>query len=471
MGNEDHDLFKNAMKPFILAVALLVLLLPITVSAAVEPLDEIRQLVRKHYVDEVSETVLKKRTAEEIMEGLDMYSVYMSKEEYGAFVDGIEQRLVGIGVVLEEDEKGVKVLAVIEDSPASIAGLLAGDILTHANGSSLKGKSVQAAIPFISGKENTEVVLAIERTTRGSLIKFKKTIKRAEIHLPTVESEMLGGNIGHIRLNSFAADSGKEIARAIRKLETADSFIFDIRNNGGGYITAAQEVTGFFPEVAEAFQLREKNKKPSIYPAVNQEMKFEGPVSLLVNEFSASASEMLAVNLKEAGAATVYGQNTYGKGTMQTMYAFSDGSVLKLTTARFYSPKGIAVNGIGVSPDVVTKVGEELTTAHFDHLLLKVKGYAHLSGLENVKPTKTFTVEMTKEMDWSAIDQSAIELVELGGRAVPFKLVVKNGKKITIIPEKPLLSGASYMLIIHPGWLDINGLPVKSGIYLNVTVE
>lgn len=454
-----------------LLAAILLVMMPFTVSAATEPLDEIRQLVRENYVDEVPASVLEKGTAEEIMKALDVYSVYMSKEEFAAFTDGIEQRIVGIGVVLEEDKNGVRVLAVIENGPASVAGIIAGDLLTYADGISLKGKSVQAAIPLISGDENTEVTLDIERVKEERIMKFKKTIRRAEIHLPTVESEMLGGNIGYIRLNSFAADSGKEVARALGELGTADSIIFDIRNNGGGYITAAQEVTGFFPEVAEAFQLREKNKKPSIYPAVNQRMKIEEPVSLLVNEFSASASEMLAVNLKEAGAATVYGQNTYGKGTMQTMYAFPDGSVLKLTTARFYSPKGIAVNGIGISPDVVTNVGEELTTAHFDHLLLKVKGYAHLSSLENVQSSKTFTVQMTKEMDWSTIDRSAIELVELGGKAVPVKITVKNGKTINIIPERPLLSGASYMLIIHPGWLDRTGLPVKSGIYLNVTVK
>lgn len=454
-----------------LLAAILLVIIPFTVSAATEPLDEIRQLVHKHYVDEVPESILSKKTSSEIMKSLDVHSVYMSKAEYAAFMNGIEQRIVGIGVVLEEDLNGVRVLSVIKDGPASTAGIVAGDLLTHADGVSLKGKSVQAAIPLISGDENTEVVLSIDRMQEGQVVKLTKKIRRAEIHLPTVEYEMLGGNIGYIRLNSFAGDSSKELAQAISKLGKADSYIFDIRNNGGGYITAAQEVAGFFPDVKEAFQLREKNKEPSIYPTVNQKAKIEGPVSLLVNEFSASASEMLAVNLKEAGAATVYGQNTYGKGTMQTMYAFSDGSVLKLTTARFYSPKGIAVNGVGISPDVVTNVGEELTTAHFDHLMLKVKGYMHLSSLENVNPTKTFTVQMTKDMDWSAIDHSVIELVELGGRKVPVDVVVKNSKTVELIPQKPLASGSSYMLVIHPGWVDAKGRQVKTGIYLNVTVK
>ena len=221
---------------------------------------------------------------------------------------------------------------------------------------SLKGKSVQAAVPLISGKENTTVSLTIKREKTEQPIKM--TIRRAEIHLPTVESEMLGGNIGYIRLNSFATDSGKEMEKAIRSLAGAKGFIVDIRNNGGGYITAAQEIAGFFPGVEQAFQLREKNKKPQIYPSVNQQQKVNGPVSLLVNEYSASASEMLAVNLKEQKAATLYGEKTYGKGTMQSMYAFNDGSVLKMTTARFYSPKGVAVDKVGVSPDVKTPKDE-----------------------------------------------------------------------------------------------------------------
>lgn len=467
--NGDYNLFKKQMQPFLALLAILFVMMPFTPSAAAEPIDEIRQLVTEYYVDEVPEHVLSKKTGKEIADSLDAHSVYMSKGEYEDFINGIEQRIVGIGVVLEEHENGVKIISVIPDGPAFKSGLLPGDVIIEVEGKALKGKSVQAAIPLISGKENTKVTLTIEREKASGPL--KKTLQRAEIHLPTVESEMLGGNIGYIRLNSFATDSGKEVANAIKALDGANGFIMDIRNNGGGYITAAQDIAGFFPDVSQAFQLREKNKKPEVYLSTSQKRKMEGPVSLLVNEYSASASEMLAVNLKERQAATLYGRNTYGKGTMQSMFAFQDGSVLKLTTARFYSPNGIPVDKVGVSPDVKTPENEELTTAHYDQLAARLKGYTAFPSLKNVKTTKTFTVNMTKEMDWRQLGNESVQLIEIGGKESSVRIEVKDGKTIEVIPAAPLVSGKKYMLIIHPVWKDKVGNVIKKGIYLEVTVK
>jgi carboxyl-terminal processing protease len=450
-------------------LAILFVMLPLTQATAAEPINEIRELIENYYIDDVPDSVLSRSTGKEITNGLDPYSDYMSSQEYEGFINGIEQRIVGIGVVLEESESGIKVISVIPDGPAFKAGIVPGDVITQVDGKSLKGKSVQVAVPMISGKENTDVTLMIEREKNEKPIKL--TIRRSEIHLPTVESEMLGGNIGYIRLNSFATESSSEMEKAIRSLSGADGFIVDIRNNGGGYITAAQEISGFFPGVEQAFQLREKNKKPTIYPAVHQKVKIEGAVSLLVNEFSASASEMLAVNLKEQKVATLYGQNTYGKGTMQSMYAFNDGSVLKMTTARFYSPKGIPVDRVGIDPDVKTRENEELSTAHYDQLKARMNGYTIFPALENVKTTKSFTVTMTKEMDWRQIGNQSIQLIEIGGKESSVRIEVKDGKTIEVIPEAQLLSGKKYMLIIHPNWKDKLGNEVKKGIYLDVSVK
>lgn len=457
------------MQSLIALFALLFVMLPFHQVTAAEPINEIRQLVKQYYIDDVPQSVLEGKTGKEITDRLDAHSVYMSKQEYESFINGIEQRIVGIGVVLEESSEGIKVISVITDGPAFKAGILPGDVITHVDGTSLKGKSVQAAVPLISGKEDTVVSLTIKREKTDRPIQM--TIRRAEIHLPTVEYEMLGGNIGYIRLNSFATDSGKEMASAIQSLAGAEGFIVDIRNNGGGYITAAQDIAGFFPGVEQAFQLREKNKQPTIYPSVKQKQNIDRPVSLLINEFSASASEMLAVNLKEQQAALLYGRNSYGKGTMQSMYAFNDGSVLKLTTARFYSPKGIAVDKVGVAPDVSTPENEELTTAHYDQLLSKLEGYSAFPSLENVKTTKTFTVSLTKEMDWRQLGTHSVQLIEIGGKESSVRLEVKNGKTIEVIPNAPLQSGKEYLLIIHPEWKDKSGRSVTKGIYLQVTVK
>lgn len=449
--------------------AILFVMLPLQHAAAAEPIDAIRQLIKDYYIDEVPDSVISRNTAKEITNGLDPHSAYMSKQEYEAFINGIEQRIVGIGIVLEESQSGIKVISVIKDGPAFKAGIVPGDVITHVGSMSLKGRSVQAAVPLISGKENTYVTLTIEREKTDKPIIL--TIRRADIHLPTVESEMLGGNIGYIRLNSFSTDSSREMEDAIRSLTGADGFIVDIRSNGGGYITAAQEIAGFFPGVEQAFQLREKNKKPAIYPSVNQKQKIDGPVSLLINAYSASASEMLAVNLKEQKAAKLYGETTYGKGTMQSLFAFNDGSVLKMTTARFYSPKGIAVDKVGVAPDMKTRQNEELTTAHYEQLLQAVKGYTAFPALENVKTTKRFTVAMTKEMDWQQLGDHPVQLIEIGGKESSVRIEVKDGKTIEVIPDAPLISGKKYLLIIHPAWKDKTGNGMKKGIYLDVTVK
>lgn len=448
---------------------MLFVLFPFTPEVSAAPIDDIRQLIRDYYVDEVPESILEKGTVNEIMEHLDPYSVYMSAEEYQGFVNGIEQRIVGIGVVLKEDSRGIEVTSIIPKGPAERAGIQPGDIITHVDGQSVVGKSVQTAVSLISGKEKTAVMLKIERV--GQANPLEKRIVRAEISIPNVESTMLGGNIGYIRLNSFATDSAEEMNTAIQSLQGVEGWILDLRNNGGGYITVAQEVTGFFPNAANSFRLKEKNAKAMVYKTIPQVSKFSKPTSLLINEYSASASEMVASAVKEQKVATLYGQTSYGKGTMQTMFDFTDGSVLKMTTARFYSPGGQAVDKIGVKPDILTKPGSELEVAHRDRLLAKVKGYKQLPKLVNVPTTKKFTVEMTSKMNWKNFDKTAVQLIQLGGKESEVTVEVTDDQTITVVPKQPLIAGQSYILVVHPLWKGIDNNPMKQGIYVDVTVK
>ena len=460
---------KINLKSFLLLVAMLFVFLPQVTSASAEPLDEIRQLVRDHYVDDVPESVLSKGSAKEITQHLDPHSVYMSAKEYQGFVNGIEQRIVGIGVVLEEDLKGVKVISVIPDGPAAHAEIQPGDVITNVNGKSIVGKSIQTAISLISGEEKTVVTVTIERI--GQLAPITKTITRQEITLPTVEFEMLGGNIAYIRLNSFALESSKEMNKAVQSLSGADGWIIDLRNNGGGYITAAQDIAGFFPNTVNAFQLREKNTKPMTYPSTSQPRKFNGPTHVLINEYSASASEMVSATVKEQKSATLYGQTSYGKGTMQAMYGFDDGSVLKMTTARFYSPGGQSVDKVGVKPDVLTSKEAELEVSHLDQLLMKLKGYKQLPELVNVPVSKEFTIEMNTTMNWENIDKTAVQLIQLGGQENEVSIEVVNATTLTVVPRKPLVAGGNYVLVIHPKYKNKQNKPMKQGVYLEVSVK
>lgn len=453
----------------IMLIALLSVLFFQVSSVSAQPVDDIRELVRDYYVDELPESVLSKGSIKDITSHLDPYSVYMTAKEYDEFINSIEQRIVGIGVVLEEDVKGIKVTSVIPDGPADRAGVQPGDIIIKVDGKSVVGKAVQTAVTLITGDENTTVTVTIER--EGSREALTKQIKRQAISLPNVEFGMLGGDIGYIRLNSFSTESAKEVNDAIISLAGAKGWILDLRDNGGGFITAAQEVTGFFPTAKNAFQLREKNEAPVVYKAESYLNQFQAPVHLLVNAYSASASEMVAAAVKEQKAATLYGQTSYGKGTMQSMFSFTDGSVLKLTTARFYSPGGQSIDKTGVKPDFVTKVGEELEQSHRGHLLSKLKGYKQHPSLAKVPVTKTFTVEMNTPMDWNNIDQATVQLIELGGGEQPVTIDVKDDRTITVIPKQSLLSGKKYMLVIHPHWKGKNQHAMKQGIYLDVTVK
>lgn len=440
-----------------------------SVSAASEPINEVRDLIREYYVEDVPASILAKPTIKEITKHLDQYTVYMTAEEFEAYSNAIDQQLVGIGVVLEEDELGVEILSVIENGPAAKSGIEAGDIIMQVNGKSIAGQSVQQAISVISGKQNTSVTLTLYRPASKQSI--TKTLNREIIQLPNVEYEMLGGNIGFVRLNSFSLNAAKDVASAIKKLNGAEGWIFDLRNNGGGYVSAAQEVAGLFPNVTRAFQLRYKSGVPEVYAVINQDVKFKTPTHILVNSYSASASEMVAAAVKEQKGATLYGQTTYGKGTMQSLLTLSDNSMLKLTTARFYSPKGAAVNEVGVAPNVVTEDGEELINSHKDQLINKFASYSKLPTLKDVPVTKVFNVKMNMDMNWTGVSAKDVQLIQLGGDEVPVEVAVVDNTNLKVTPKEKLQSRAHYLLVVHPNWKSKSAKSMAKGIYLEVTVK
>ena len=458
---------KLKLQSFLL-FSLALFFIPSSVLAGSEPVNEVRQLIESEYVDIVPDSVLNKSTISELLEELDPYTNFMSKNEFEQFMNGIEQRIVGVGVVLEEHERGVQIVSVVPGAPADQAGILAGDIITHADGEELAGKSVQAAIPFISGSANTPVTLTIERP---SVKPFRKTLRRQEIQLVNVEQMMLGGNVGYIRLHSFSEDAAKSIQKAIRQMPEVESWILDLRDNGGGHVGAAQQVMGLFPKMKQAYQIKYRDKTET-FPVIEQPIQFHGPVALLVNSYSASASEMVAASVKERKAATLYGQTTYGKGSMQTMYQLSDDSVLKMTIARFLSPGGKKVDQVGVKPNSLTKKGMEIQVAHEHQLISQWSNYKRLPALDAVPVTKTFDVEMTMPMQWNDSEfKEAIQLIELGGGEQAVTVEKKNGRTITVKPEKQLKAGASYILVIHPKWKNLQGKLMKQGVYMGVTVD
>lgn len=449
--------------PFLLAI-LLTLVMPFHAFAST--LDDVKEIVKRDYVGEINGDLNSATSIDEVIDMLDPYSDYFTKEEYEAFTNSIEMETVGIGIVIEKHEKGILIVDVIENGSAHSSGFQAGDIITKINGQSTLGMSVEQAQTLIVGEENSIVEIEILKTNGKTV---NEIIKRRPFSLPNVNAELLYGKVGYISINSFSENAAEEVAKEYSKLlnQGATSFIVDLQNNGGGYVVTAEKLIGMFPGATYAYKIKLATKS-GLVRASQQGVEFPTKTRLLVNRYSASASEMTAAALLDQHSAILYGESTYGKGTMQTFYELADASILKLTVGEFFGPSGTVVKNVGVAPNIST-TSNPLYQAHFDSIVENLKNYKEIKSLLNVPTTKTFHVNFNKEINGS-IDSSSVKLVELGGSEVDISLKV-SGKQIVVAPTSPLIKGKEYMLIVEPSIKDLTGKRMNNGFYLKVTVQ
>ncbi|SOB90909.1 carboxyl-terminal processing protease [Ureibacillus xyleni] len=443
---------------------LLLFILPTQSHAAM--FDEVKSIIQNDYVGEIKGDLNRATTIDEMIEMLDPYSAYFTKEEFDAFTNSIEMTTVGIGVVIEKHEKGILIVDVIEGGSASKAGVVPGDIIIAVNGQSTADLSIEQTQALILGEANTTVEIKFLKEDGSTTT---KKITRLPFSLPNVTSELLYGNVGYIALSSFSDNGTTLVKNAYTKLKTqgATSFILDLQNNGGGYVSTAEKLIGMFPNAPYAYKLKESTNT-YLEPSISQSVKFPKDTRLLVNRFSASASEMTAAALLDQNAAIVYGETTYGKGTMQSLYPLSDGSYLKLTMAEFFGPKGTVVKNVGLKPHIVTTT-DPIFKAHYDSVAKKLSNYKEGKALLNVPTSKTFKISFNQPVK-NSLDTNAIELVELSGSKVEVNLEINNNQVI-VKPVKPLKAGYQYMLIAHPTIQASNGKALKSGQYLHITVK
>jgi len=309
------------------------------------------------YGDKVSKDLLWYAMIRGLLEGTDdPYSVLMTPKEYHMLMEQMQNEAFGgVGIYIELDKDKDDQLTVVEPlegTPACAAGLLPGDQVIKINGEITKGITIDMATAKIRGPVGSQVVLTIQRPGIKDLKDY--AITRAQIEVASVSRKMLPGGVGYVRLRLFGAKTGAELSDALSSLEKAGAraLILDLRNNGGGYINAAIDVCSNFVDpgslVTFVTDRRDVRKDYTAVPRPRDKL----PMILLVNNFSASASEITAGCLKDYKRATLMGVKTFGKGSVQQLYPLPSGAALKLTIAHFFTPQGNKINKIGVEPDV-----------------------------------------------------------------------------------------------------------------------
>lgn len=341
--------FKNAFLALILTF-LIGLSLPLPVVAQDNIGLEVKELIKDYYVDVPAAGVLQADSADEIITALDdPYSEYFTAQEYQEFVESLDQEFSGVGIYIELVADGVQVVSVIKGSPAEAGGIKSGDIIVAAGEKNLTGLADEEAISALHGPAGSVVELTVKRGES----RFSVRVTRQQINVPTVTGEIIKGHTGYIDISTFGINTGAEFGKVLDNLskQGADNWIIDLRDNPGGYLDSACQVAGYFIGDRPVIKMQSRDVWIDV-PAVKPERTIDKPVILLINENSASASEVVAAAVKDYNKGVLVGTTTYGKGTVQKLFELSNGDILKMTVARFYSPGQHEINQVGVAPDI-----------------------------------------------------------------------------------------------------------------------
>ena len=317
-------------------------------------LSVIRNKIDQEYIGEIDENDLIEGAIKGYVSGLnDEYTEYLTVDEMSSFTEDIEGEFVGIGVYITKDTENntILVYGTIPDSPAQVAGLKTGDIITSVDGVECNGDDYDTITNNIKGVEGTKVTIGILRD--GEELSFE--IERKTVEVKHVTSQKLENNIGYIYISSFEGDVSSQFEEAYNDLanQGITSLIIDIRNNGGGIVDESLDIAEMMTDKGQTLLIEsDKNGEEEVIKA-EEDKTITMPIVLLVNEYSASASEILAGILKEnVENATLIGNTTYGKGVIQTLYPLTDGSGIKITTNEYFTPNHNTINKIGVEPDI-----------------------------------------------------------------------------------------------------------------------
>lgn len=325
-------------------------------------LEDIETLINKYYLEEIDPEQVEEYLYKGAVAGLgDIYTCYYTKEEYQSFMESTEGSYCGIGVLISQNTSTgiITITKVFEGTPAMEAGILPGDILYKVGGREVTGLDLNTVVTYIKGKEYTKAEVEIVRENEEDYLTFQ--VERRVIEVPSVEHEMLENQVGYIAISSFDEVTYGQFEKALTELEEQgmEALVVDLRNNSGGLVSSVCAILdrllpeGLLVYTEDKYGVREEDYSDA-------EHFFDKPLAVLVNENSASASEIFAGAIKDYEAGTIVGTTTFGKGIVQKIFSLDGGAGIKITVSKYYTPNGHNIHGIGIEPDVEVELDEAL---------------------------------------------------------------------------------------------------------------
>lgn len=310
------------------------------------------QIIKNNYVDRVDNEKLIFYAMKGMVGNLDPHSQYLDKEDKDFLINNINGEFAGIGIEYQKVDKGIKVISPLEGTPADKAGIKSGDFIFKINDRSINTfKSVEEALKLLKGKAGEEVTLSALRDNKEIKFNLIKEI----IKVQSTKSKIISNDFGYIRISAFQKDTSIEVHKALSEMlkeRKIEGLILDLRGNPGGLLDEAIKVSDLFLDEVVVVSTKDRTNKSKLYRAKYGQIIKGIPIVVLVNNGSASASEIVAGALQDNKRAIIIGSKTFGKGSVQTIIEFDDGNAMKLTTSRYYTPNGDSIQAKGIIPDI-----------------------------------------------------------------------------------------------------------------------
>ena len=320
---------------------------------------EVLENIKKEYVDEVDQVEVMDAAINGVLQSLDPYSAYMSPELFKEMQTDTRGEFGGLGIEIGMESGVIKVISPIDDTPAAKVGIKAGDYIVKIGGEQVQGKSLIEAVKLMRGPVGTYIDLTVMRKKIKKPLEFR--IVRQIIEVRSVSSKTIGKkkDLGYVRLKSFNENSDKQFLESVKNLEKkfkVKGYVFDLRNNPGGLLTQAINITDFFLEDGEIVSTkgRKVSETRKFFARKGDEINGK-PIIVLINNGSASASEIFAGALKDHKRAIIVGENSFGKGSVQSIIPLGNGGGMRLTISKYYLPSGKSISEVGVTPDILVE--------------------------------------------------------------------------------------------------------------------